>query len=75
MLYDTSRMTLNIILNATMFFLFAGFSDRLSASGDSFGLELKPYCARSLLYETEPHKFCFQHYHHEPACGGCVGKS
>ncbi len=58
-----------------MFFPLLGFSDRLPAFGDSFGLELQPHCARSLLYETEPNKLCFKHHHHEPACGGCVGKS
>lgn len=52
-----------------------GFSDGFPDFGDSFGPELQPYCAGTLLYETEPHQFCFQHHHHEPACGGCVGES
>lgn len=58
-----------------MFFLLVGFSDRLPAFGDSFGLELQPYCACLLLYDTEPHQLSFPHHHHEPTCGGCVGES
>lgn len=69
------KMKLNFTLNGTMFFLLVGFSDRLPAFGDSFGLELQPHCARPLLYETEPHQLRFQHHYHEPACGGCVSES
>lgn len=58
-----------------MFFMLLGISDRLPAFGDSFGSELKPHGASPLLYETEPHKLRFQHHHHEPARGGCVGES
>ncbi len=70
-----TKMALNVILNVSMFFPLIGFSDRLPAFGDSFGLELKSHCARPLLYETEPHQLRLQHNHHEPACGGCVGES
>lgn len=68
-------ITLNVTLNVTMLFLLVGFSDRFPAFGNSFGLELQSHCARPLLYETEPHQLRFQHHHHEPACGGCVGES
>lgn len=66
---------MNVTVNATLFFLLVGFSDRLPAFGDSFGLELQPHCARPLLYEAEPHQLCFQHHYHESACCGCVGES
>lgn len=65
----------NVFVNATKFFLLVGFSDGLPAFGDSSGLELQPYCARPLLYETEPCQLSFQHHHHESTCGGCVGES
>lgn len=51
-----------------------GFSDWLPDFGDSFGTELQSNCAGPLLYEAEPHQLCFQHHHHEPARGGCVGE-
>lgn len=70
-----TKMALNVTLNVPMFFLLVGFSDRLPAFGDSFGLKLESHCARPLLYETESHQLCLQHHHHEPACGGCVGES
>lgn len=74
MMMMTKMMTLNVRLNATMFFLLVGFSDRLPTFGDCFGLELQPHCARPLLYETEPHQLSLKHHYHEPACGGCVGE-
>ena len=69
---------LTVILSgiiSTMCFMLLGFCDRLPVLGDSFGSELKPHCAGPLLHETEPHQLCFQHHHHEPARGGCVGES
>lgn len=69
-----TKITLRVTLNATLFFLLVGFSDRLPAFGDSFRLELQPHCACPLLYETEPHQLRLQHHHYEPARGGCVGE-
>lgn len=63
------------LLIATVLFLLVGFSDRLPAFRDSFGIELQPHGAGPLLHETESHQLSVQHRHHEPACGGCAGES
>lgn len=57
-----------------MLFLLEGFLDKLSGCGDCVGPKFQPHGAGPLLHETEPHQLRFQHHHHEPACGGCVGE-
>lgn len=61
--------------NHVLFNFLLGFSDQPPAFGDSFGFEFQSHCTCALLHEAESHQLCFQHHHHEPACGGCASES